>query len=70
MPLLQINAGPQGPELHGASRPLGHALADGLEPPGPIIIMVHGFKFAPGDAFDCPTATSSPSNRPATAGRR
>ena len=54
MPLLQINAGPQGPELHGASRPLGHALADGLETPGPIIIMVHGFKFAPGDAFDCP----------------
>ncbi|WP_422029583.1 alpha/beta hydrolase [Roseovarius sp.] len=54
MPLLQISAGPDGPELYGAPRPLGPALAEGLQHPGPVIVMIHGFKFAPGDAFDCP----------------
>lgn len=54
MPLLQISAPPDGPRLHRSPQPLGTALAEGLDHPGPIIVMIHGFKFAPGDAFDCP----------------
>ncbi|MEQ9261005.1 MAG: hypothetical protein RIG84_18110 [Roseovarius sp.] len=54
MPFLQITARPDGPQLRGAHCPLGPALAEALEEPGPVIVMVHGYKFAPGHARGCP----------------
>ncbi|MEO1138799.1 MAG: alpha/beta hydrolase [Pseudomonadota bacterium] len=54
MPLLQINAGPDGPRLHGAAQALLPTLRTALRVPGPIIVMIHGYKFAPGHAQSCP----------------
>ncbi len=54
MPLMQITAGPEGPRLHATERPLSPALEETLRTPGPIIVMLHGFKFAPGDPVGCP----------------
>jgi len=56
MPLLHINSGPDGPVLHArqdaALRPaLAQALRHGR---GPVVIMTHGYKFAPGHGLDCP----------------
>ncbi len=52
MPLLQINApatdAPNSPiDLQGAAAPLAAGR-------GPIVIMVHGYRFAPGRGEDCP----------------
>ncbi|MCZ0813351.1 MAG: alpha/beta hydrolase [Pseudomonadota bacterium] len=56
MPLLHINSGPDGPVLHaGPATPLGPALAQALRHGhGPVVIMTHGYKFAPGHGLDCP----------------
>jgi len=54
MPLLQISAGPRGADLHGISGRLGEALAEGVRASGPIVVMIHGYKFAPGHAEACP----------------
>lgn len=54
MPLLQIDATPLGPCLHGASQPLLPVLRRALHAPGPVIIMTHGFKYAPGHPEACP----------------
>ncbi|MFN3210409.1 MAG: alpha/beta hydrolase [Roseovarius sp.] len=54
MPLLQIDATPLGPCLHGSGRPLLPSLRRALARPGPVIIMTHGFKYAPGHASACP----------------
>lgn len=54
MPLIQINAGPDGPELHGTSRPIAPVLQRALGGAGPVIIMIHGFKFRPGHPDACP----------------
>jgi pimeloyl-ACP methyl ester carboxylesterase len=54
MPLLQVTAGPDGPALFGASRDLESALDMALGTPGPVIVMIHGYKFAPGHATACP----------------
>lgn len=56
MPLLQINASPDGPRLHGASTPVLSALRSALRTPGPIIVMTHGYKFTPGHDYACPHA--------------
>lgn len=56
MPLLQIDATPLGPCLHNAAHPLLPALRRALARPGPVIIMTHGFKFAPGHPLSCPHA--------------
>ena len=54
MPLLQINAGRDGPVVNRTQRPLGPTLQKALQTPGPIIIMLHGYKFAPGHHRGCP----------------
>lgn len=54
MPLLRINSGPDGAELHGMRHPLIPMLLRGLQQPGPVIIMVHGYKYAPGHVSACP----------------
>lgn len=55
MPLLHVNAGPDGPALHdGRSCGLQERLVPLLDGDGPVIMMVHGFKFAPGQGANCP----------------
>ncbi|MBR9842687.1 MAG: alpha/beta hydrolase [Rhodobacteraceae bacterium] len=54
MPLIRINAQGPRPVLHGGPHPLTPALDRALTAPGPIIIMVHGYKFLPGDPRHCP----------------
>ena len=54
MPLIQVTAGPSGPRLHGSSGPLDPTLEQALATSGPVIVMIHGFKFAPGHASGCP----------------
>lgn len=54
MPLLQIDATPLGPRLHGAAQPILPALRQALRRPGPIVLMTHGFKYAPGHPASCP----------------
>ncbi|MDV4143357.1 alpha/beta hydrolase [Shimia sp. FJ5] len=54
MPLIRINADGQRPVLHGAPHPVAPVLFRALAAPGPIVIMVHGFKFLPGDPRHCP----------------
>jgi hypothetical protein len=54
MAVLQINAGPDGPRLHNSPKALAPALRQGLKTPGPIVIMVHGYKFDPAQPDTCP----------------
>ena len=54
MPLLQIDATPLGPCLHGTAQRLLPPLRRALVQPGPVIIMIHGFKFEPGHTNACP----------------
>ncbi|MBW4710527.1 alpha/beta hydrolase [Roseobacter sp. YSTF-M11] len=54
MPLLRINATTQGLQLHDRPQPAETALASHRETPGPAIVMVHGYKYAPGDVNHCP----------------
>lgn len=54
MPLLRVNSGPDGVILHGNRHPLGPMLLRGLQQPGPVILMIHGYKYAPGHASACP----------------
>lgn len=54
MPLIHVNAGPGGPVLHDSQDTLASTLPDLAEGHGPVILMVHGFKYAPGHARECP----------------
>jgi pimeloyl-ACP methyl ester carboxylesterase len=54
MAVLQINAGPDGPRLHASPEALAPALKQGLDSPGPIVIMIHGYKFDPTNRQTCP----------------
>ncbi|WP_336096761.1 hypothetical protein [Roseovarius sp. CH_XMU1461] len=73
MPVLSIDATPQGPQLHGADvapsavpsaapgAALGLALDTALADPagraGPVIVLVHGYKYQPGRERHCPHRT-------------
>lgn len=55
MTLLRVNAGRERPGLHqdrGAS--LDNVLAAALTRPGPVIMMVHGYRYSPGLRGHCP----------------
>ena len=54
MPLLKINATATGLALHGTSHLARFRLCRMAARPGPAIIMVHGYKYAPGSAGHCP----------------
>lgn len=54
MPLLRINAADHGLCLHRSAQPLGPTLARMAQGAGPTIVMVHGYRFAPGAGADCP----------------
>lgn len=54
MPVLRINAQDVTPVLHGEARPLRGVLKSALAQDGPVVIMLHGYKFLPHDAKHCP----------------
>jgi pimeloyl-ACP methyl ester carboxylesterase len=54
MPLLRLNATPAGLALHESASPALPRLAELGGTDGPAIIMVHGYKYAPGSAQHCP----------------
>ncbi|WP_375690439.1 alpha/beta hydrolase [Pseudooceanicola sp. LIPI14-2-Ac024] len=54
MSILRINADHNGLTLHDSGAPLAPALIAALAGSGPVVIMVHGFKFEPGHPEHCP----------------
>lgn len=54
MPLLRINATPLGLAQHEGFEPICAVLRKTGGLPGPAIIMVHGYKYAPGHPHHCP----------------
>lgn len=54
MPLIRINAIGRDPALHAAQAGLDSVLHEALNHPGPVVIMVHGYRFQPGDPIHCP----------------
>lgn len=56
MPLIRINSGKQGLVLHNTQHPAGRTLRSMVEASGPAIVMLHGFKYAPGSTRHCPHA--------------
>ncbi len=54
MPILRINATPEGLKLSGSPRHAAPHLRALAEQPGPAIIMVHGYKYHPEHARRCP----------------
>ncbi|MEP1518726.1 alpha/beta hydrolase [Ascidiaceihabitans sp.] len=54
MPLLRINATTEGPQLHGSPVPARRVIQTAARSKGPVIIMVHGFKYDPETPRFCP----------------
>lgn len=54
MPLIKINSGPEGLYLHEKTGPPAQELQRALEGGGPVILMLHGYKFTPGHSRACP----------------
>ncbi|MEP2530091.1 alpha/beta fold hydrolase [Shimia sp.] len=54
MALIRINATGPRPELHGIKRPLLPVLKRASRSRGPILIMIHGYRFLPEDPDHCP----------------
>ncbi|UYV38461.1 DUF726 domain-containing protein [Rhodobacteraceae bacterium D3-12] len=55
MPLIRVNLQDTGLALHDSPAPALPALRRAaMRGDGPVIVMVHGFKFRPGDGLDCP----------------
>ncbi|QFT62312.1 alpha/beta hydrolase [Roseivivax sp. THAF30] len=58
MPVLPVTALPEGLVPHDADMPLAAQMAEALAgSSGPIIVMVHGFTYAPGRGIHCPHET-------------
>ena len=53
MPVLRINAEGELPRLHSSPRPLDEALSH-CRGDGPVIVMIHGYKYRPGTPQNCP----------------
>lgn len=57
MPLLRISCDDDGPRLHGTAA-LIPALRHGLAAdPGPVTVMIHGYRYQPGHLLNCPHRT-------------
>jgi pimeloyl-ACP methyl ester carboxylesterase len=56
MPLIAVNAHPEGLRLHADQGAPEAALRQALAGDGPVIVMIHGYKFAPADGRHCPHA--------------
>ncbi len=58
MPMLRITVTDGKARLHGATAPLSPTLRRALaEDPGPVTVMVHGYKYLPGHPRHCPHDT-------------
>lgn len=56
MPILRLNAGDDSVALHQSSADPWASLRDQARGDGPVIVMVHGFKYRPGLRAHCPHA--------------
>ncbi len=56
MPLLRVNTSPKGLSLQGSAQPVHGALAQAAATQGPVVIMVHGYKYSPFVTKNCPHA--------------
>lgn len=54
MALVKINLGPEGLVEHATGAAPETALAPHIGGSGPVVVMIHGFKFAPGSTAYCP----------------
>lgn len=54
MPVLRINATEEGLQIHTGTTAVPDALATQPRNSGPIVIMIHGYKYAPNDPVHCP----------------
>ncbi len=54
MPIIRVNAEGDSCRLHGSAQPLAGALRRGVADPGPVIVMIHGYSYQPGDPVHCP----------------
>ncbi|WP_339765837.1 alpha/beta hydrolase [uncultured Pseudosulfitobacter sp.] len=57
MPVLRVNAAPDGPCLHLTHAPLRPALITAARGTGPIIVMIHGYSYNPDLPDHCPHRT-------------
>lgn len=57
MPILRLNAGPEGVVLNGSPACARRAIARAAGGTGPVIIAVHGFKYDPASATCSPHST-------------
>ncbi|WP_415403583.1 alpha/beta hydrolase [Tateyamaria sp. SN3-11] len=57
MPILRLNAGPEGLRLHGSPASACSAIRTAASGTGPIIILIHGFKYDPDCTGRSPHAT-------------
>lgn len=53
MPVIRINAQGNTPRLHQSPRPIAQELSR-HDAEGPVIIMIHGYKYRPGSLRHCP----------------
>ena len=56
MTLLRINMQEQGLAMHGSALPVADTIRDTARGTGPVILMIHGYKFEPGHPDHCPHA--------------
>jgi len=54
MPMIRINARADMLQLHSSPRPLWPTLARASRTGGPVIVMIHGFRYQPGHKAHCP----------------
>jgi Alpha/beta hydrolase of unknown function (DUF900) len=54
MALIRINAQGETPVLHGSPHPVASILKQTKSTDGPVIVMTHGYKFAPDSGTNCP----------------
>lgn len=54
MPMIRINAIGQEPVLHNSPGSYARALRRAGATSGPVIIMIHGYKYQPGNPIHCP----------------
>ncbi|MEO0403189.1 MAG: hypothetical protein AAF214_12505, partial [Pseudomonadota bacterium] len=57
MPILRLNSAPAGLELHGSPASAASAIASAARGTGPVMILIHGYKYDPGCAPFSPHTT-------------
>jgi len=54
MAVIRINASPSGLSLHDSAQPVTARLHDMANRTGPVVILIHGYKYIPGSSQFCP----------------